>query len=163
MRSFADSEQDERKESSDSGMLIIPKKILNDIYDHSLTDYPEECCGILVGRDEGESRIITESHRARNVSEERRHERYLIDERKLIEVMKSVRGMEVDVVGFYHSHPDHPSRPSGFDNETAAWPGYSYLIVSVEKDRAVSAQSWVMPDSGDSFEEEPMQVEEADS
>lgn len=141
-------------------MLIIPREILDDIFGHSTETHPEECCGILVGRDEGENRVITRSHRAENVSKERRHERYLIDERKLIEVMKSTRGLPVDVVGFYHSHPDYPSRPSGYDIETAAWPGYSYLIVSVEKEGVVSVQSWVMPDGGDSFVEEKIDERE---
>ncbi len=141
-------------------MLIIPKKIFDDISEHSKDSYPEECCGILVGSDRDGDRIITESHRAKNVAEERRHERYLIDERKLIDVMKTVRGSGVDVIGFYHSHPDYPSRPSGFDTETAAWPGYSYLIASVEKDGVASARSWVMPDDEGEFVEEPMKIEE---
>lgn len=141
-------------------MLIIPQRILDDIADQAMESYPEECCGILVGRDEGGDHIITESHRAKNVAEERRHERYLVDEKKLINVMKAVRGTDVDVVGFYHSHPDYPSRPSGFDTETAAWPGYSYLIASVEKDGVTSAQSWVMPDGAKEFVEEKMKIEE---
>ncbi|MCK5439315.1 MAG: M67 family metallopeptidase [Gemmatimonadetes bacterium] len=136
---------------------------MDDISEHSMATYPEECCGILVGRDEGGDHIITESHRAKNVAEERRHERYLIDERKLIDVMKSTRGSGVDVVGFYHSHPDYPSRPSGFDTETAAWPGYSYLIASVEEDGVASARSWIMPDDGGEFIEEPMKIEETAS
>ncbi|UCD56812.1 MAG: M67 family metallopeptidase [Candidatus Hydrogenedentota bacterium] len=141
-------------------MLIVPQKILEDIFAHSKEAYPEECCGILVGRDEGSTRIITESHRAKNVSKERRHERYLIDEKKLIEVMKATRVLSVDVIGFYHSHPDYPSRPSGHDVETAAWSGYSYLIVSVGKDGVPSVQAWVMPDGSDSFVEEPIGTEE---
>ncbi|MBI5117638.1 M67 family metallopeptidase [Candidatus Poribacteria bacterium] len=137
-------------------MLIISKKILDDILAHSKETYPEECCGILVGRDEAGKRVVTESYRARNVSEGRKHDRYLIDEKKLIEVMKATRGLSVDVVGFYHSHPDYPSRPSGYDTETAAWPGYSYMIVSVAKEKVVSFQSWVMPDGANAFEEEPI-------
>lgn len=143
-------------------MLVLSKQILDEICEHSREAYPEECCGILVGRDEGNQRVITAAYRAENVSKERRHERYLIDEKKLIEVVKSTRGSPVDVVGFYHSHPDYPSRPSGYDIETAAWPGYSYVIVSVSKDRIVSFQSWVMPDEGDSFVEEPIGAEETE-
>ena len=141
-------------------MLVISREILNDIFDHSRKTYPEECCGILVGRDEGEQRVVMESHRAQNVATERRHDRYLIDERKLIEVLKATRGLATDVIGFYHSHPDYPSRPSRFDIETAAWPGYSYLIASVEKERVVSVQSWVMRDGSESFVEEPITVKE---
>ena len=144
-------------------MLIIPRKILDDIFAHSVETYPEECCGILVGVDEGDRRVITESRRAKNVAAERRHERYLIDEKKLIEAMKDTRGLKTDVVGFYHSHPDYPSRPSGFDTETAAWPGYSYLIASVKKDGVESVRSWVMPDGDDSFVEEPLNIEETES
>jgi proteasome lid subunit RPN8/RPN11 len=139
-------------------MLVISKKILDDIFAHSRETYPDECCGILVGRDDGGKRIISESHRAKNVSEGRKHDRYLIDEKKLIEVMKATRGQAVDVVGFYHSHPDYPSRPSGYDTETAAWSGYSYMIVSVTKDAIASFQSWVMPDGAGSFEEEALEA-----
>ena len=141
-------------------MLVISRNILNDIFDHSRKTYPEECCGILVGHDEGEQRVVMESHRAENVAKERRHDRYLIDEKKLIEVLKATRGLPMDVIGFYHSHPDYPSRPSRFDTETAAWPGYSYLIASVEKERVVSVQSWVMRDGSESFVEEPITVKE---
>ncbi len=141
-------------------MLIIDKKILEDIFAHSVQTYPEECCGILVGRDDGADRIVTQAHRARNVSSERRNDRYLIDEKKLIEVIKQTRGKEEDVIGFYHSHPDYPSHPSQYDTEHAAWPGYSYLIVSVAKDRVVSAQSWLMQDGRDSFVEQQMSEKE---
>ena len=143
-------------------MLVIPFKILEDIFEHSRETYPEECCGILVGRDEQNRRIVTESHRARNTSEERRHERYLLDEKKLIEVIRATRGLSVDVVGFYHSHPDHPSCPSSHDTETAAWPGYSYLIVSVSTESIDGVQSWIMPANGDTFVEELISSEETD-
>ncbi len=142
-------------------MLIVSRTILNDLFEHAKDAYPEECCGILVGRDTGAARTITESHRAQNVSEERRHERYLIDERKIIEVTNNTRNRSVDIIGFYHSHPNYPSRPSSYDTETAAWPGYSYLIVSLQQDSVVSFQSWVIPEDGKSFVEEPVQVDEA--
>lgn len=148
------------QKEADFKMLTIPQRILDDISEQSKESYPEECCGILVGYDRDGDHVITESHRAKNVAEERRHERYLIDEKKLIEVMKAVRGTDVDVVGFYHSHPDYPSRPSGFDTETAAWPGYSYLIASVEKNGVESVRSWVMPDGKEEFVEEEMKIEE---
>jgi proteasome lid subunit RPN8/RPN11 len=141
-------------------MLIIPKPVIDDISSHSQETYPEECCGILVGNDARDGRIITESHRAENVSRERRQERYIIDEHKLLEVMKATRSLPVDVIGFYHSHPDYPSRPSGYDIETAAWPGYSYLIVSLDGGGVVSFQSWIMPEEGGEFTEEPISVSE---
>jgi len=139
---------------------MIERKILDDIYRHALDEYPDECCGILVGFDNGDERIVTKAHRAKNVSTERRHDRYLVDERKLIEVIKSTRGKAEDVIGFYHSHPDYPSTPSQYDTEHAAWPGYSYLIVSVEKARAVSAQSWIMPQENGSFLEQALSLRE---
>ena len=113
-----------------------------------------------MGRDEQNRRIITESHRAENKSQERRHERYLLDEKKHIEVIKATRGLSVDIVGFYHSHPDHPSRPSIHDLETDAWPGYSYLIVSVYGKRIEGVQSWILPEDSDLFEEESISSED---
>ena len=143
-------------------MLKISQRIIDDISEHSKETYPEECCGLLVGRDNGDDRVIVEAHRAENVAEERRHERYLIDPKKHLEVDKATRGRGVDIVGFYHSHPDYPSRPSDFDTEIAPMPGYSYLIASVEKDGVVSVRSWIMPDGEDKFVEEEMKIEETE-
>jgi proteasome lid subunit RPN8/RPN11 len=94
------------------------------------------------------------------VSAERRHERYRLDERKLFEVIKSVRGQSSDVVGFYHSHPDHPSSPSQHDADQAAWPGYTYLIISLDNGRIASAQAWMIPEENASFIEQPLHVGE---
>jgi proteasome lid subunit RPN8/RPN11 len=141
-------------------MLIMDPKILDDIFEHALETYPEECCGILTGSDRGGDRVVSHAHRARNVSAERRHERYRLDERKLFEVIRSMRGQSSDVVGFYHSHPAQPSSPSEHDTEQAGWPGYTYLIVSVENGRVASAQAWVMPEENTSFIEQPLHVGE---
>ena len=145
-------------------MLVINQQILDDICQHALQTYPDECCGILVGSDQGNERTVVQAYRARNVSEQRRNDRYIIDEKKLIEVMKSVRNSPFDIVGFYHSHPDSASAPSRYDSEHAAWPGYTYLIVSVEKERVVSVQAWVMPEENETFIEQPLHAKEyADS
>jgi proteasome lid subunit RPN8/RPN11 len=141
-------------------MLIINQKILDDISRHAMEAYPKECCGILVGADSGEDRSISEAHRAKNLREEQ-HDRYLIDERKLIEVIKSVRGTGKDVVGFYHSHPDYPSTPSQYDADNVAWPGYSYVIVSVKKEGVASVQAWIMPEEDGAFVEQQMSIKES--
>jgi proteasome lid subunit RPN8/RPN11 len=140
-------------------MLIVDQRILDDIHRHALETYPKECCGILVGSDSGDDRFINEAHRAKNLREEQ-HDRYLIDERKLIEVIRTIRGTGKDVVGFYHSHPDYPSTPSQYDSDHAAWPGYSYVIVSVEKKNIASIQAWIMPEEGAEFIEQPINIKE---
>ena len=142
-------------------MLKISRKIIDDISAHSKETYPEECCGLLVGRDSGDDRIITESHRAENVAEERHHDRYEIDPKKYLEIDKATRGRDADIVGFYHSHPDDRSVPSKFDTDIA-WPTYSYIIASAEKDGVASIQSWGIRDGEEKFSEEKMKIEESE-
>ena len=103
--------------------------------------YPEEGCGVLLGRDEGERRVVERAVAFENRREDSRRNRYLIAPEALLVVERDAREEGLDVVGFYHSHPDHAPLPSAFDLEHA-WPYYSYLIVSVEQGRAGEARSW---------------------
>lgn len=87
-----------------------------------------------------------------------RHNRYVIEPETVLHAHRQAREMELDILGYYHSHPDHPAVPSEFDREHA-WPGMSYLITAVEKGRVVDTRSWRLRDDRSAFDEEPLDVE----
>lgn len=125
--------------------------------------YPEEGCGVLVGRDEdGGRRTVTRAVPAENVVDASRGNRYLIAPERLLAIEREARTQGLEVLGFFHSHPDHPARPSAFDLEHA-WPYYSYLIVSVADGRVAGARSWRLAADRSAFDEETIEVLEGAS
>ena len=136
--------------------LVLSPEHARAICEHGAKAYPEECCGILIGPEpeRGAARFaISEIVAADNEREDSRHNRYVISPRALLEAQRSAREQGLEILGYYHSHPDHPSRPSEFDREHA-WPGTSYLIVSVEQGRVVNGRSWRLLDDRSRFEQE---------
>ena len=137
-------------------MLRISRKLLGEIHAHMEETYPYECCGLIVGTME-ESKTAEASRRCRNLNTERAVDRYELDPKDMLKVQRELDGGPWDIIGVYHSHPDHPSRPSGFDTDHA-WPGYSYIIGSVEKGKMGSLQSWELDQSGSAFDEEELEI-----
>jgi proteasome lid subunit RPN8/RPN11 len=86
-------------------------------------------------------------------------DRYELDPKDMLTAQQELEGSDQDIVGIYHSHPDHPSRASEFDRDHA-WPGWSYMIGSVMKGQIDSVQSWILDPSGAQFQEESVEVEE---
>lgn len=118
-------------------MIDIKKEHIDFIKDHAQRDYPYECCGIIVGKFNGDEKTVTEIIPIINEKEEEnRHNRYLIPSKKVLEAELYAIKNALDIVGFYHSHPDHNAIPSAYDIEHAL-PVYSYLIVSVFDAKAV--------------------------
>jgi len=137
--------------------IRIPSPLLEDIRRHAAQSYPEECCGVLLGTSEDGSHRIVELVQARNEREaESRHNRYLIPPITVLDAHKRARAQGLDVVGYYHSHPDHPAIPSEFDREHA-WPATSYVIVSVSGGEVREARSWRLLDNRERFEEESVE------
>jgi proteasome lid subunit RPN8/RPN11 len=127
------------------------------IHAHLCRAYPEEGCGVLLGRDGGEARVIERVLPFQNTRSEERERRYLIAPEQLLSAEREAREAGLDVVGFFHSHPDHPAVPSAFDLEHA-WPYYSYLIVSVERGKVADATSWRLAADRSGFEPEPIET-----
>ena len=125
---------------SPSPILISPQD-LESISRHGEASYPKECCGFLIGRAGDEAIRVERVLPAIDDGQGRRSDRFTIHPETVLAVHKEARAAGLDVVGFYHSHPDHPARPSGLDREDA-WPGVSYVIVSVVGGRAVETRSW---------------------
>lgn len=142
--------------------LLISAEHLDRIGRHGAEAYPEECCGVLIGRCQLEgadgaegSTVIEQLLSVDNERADSRHNRYVITPETVLAAQKQARAAGLDIVGYYHSHPDHPARPSEFDREHA-WPGISYLIVSVQQGRAEVARSWRLTDDRERFDEEPI-------
>jgi proteasome lid subunit RPN8/RPN11 len=135
---------------------------LQAVREHAAASYPEECCGFLIGRFDAATgatavvRVLPVS----NERQESRHNRYLISPETVLAANKEARALGLDVAGYYHSHPDHPARPSEFDRDHA-WPGLSYVIVSVEGGRVADTRSWRLSDDRERFEEEVIEKEAA--
>jgi len=126
--------------------LRISSSELSKVFRHSAETYPEECCGFLIGVD-GPTRTVVEARRATNVHPEQRGVRYTVDPREQLRLELELRRTRHEIIGFYHSHPDHPGVPSSFDVERS-WPAYAYIIVEVRDGRPVTARGFRMdPDT----------------
>jgi len=146
---------------------------LDAIKRHGQDEYPNECCGILLGNSNGARRVVQEvvplkniRHDAQRAQEilpldepgrESERNRFLIDPLEQLRVEKDARARKLEVLGYYHSHPDHPARPSQYDRDHA-WPWYSYVIVSVERGVPKDLTSWVLSDDRARFDEEQIEV-----
>jgi proteasome lid subunit RPN8/RPN11 len=122
---------------------------------HAEREYPRECCGLLLGRLEGGGRkAVVEVFPVSNAREEEaRHNRSLITPEEYLRGERHARARRLDIVGNYHSHPDHPAAPSQFDLEHA-WPTWSYVIVSVREGKAADVRSWELAADRSRFDEE---------
>ncbi|HEY8739057.1 MAG TPA: M67 family metallopeptidase [Candidatus Dormibacteraeota bacterium] len=119
--------------------------------------YPYEGCGILVGRP-GDPAEVTTVLPGTNLRgpKDRAHDRYLLDPADILKAQRQADDVGLDIVGFWHTHPDHPSRASQYDADHA-WPGYVYVIISVQQGRASGEQGWVLDDAtAAAFREEPL-------
>lgn len=126
---------------------------------HGAEDYPNECCGFLVGRTDGEDVLVLRTVRAVNLREDSPRNRFEIDPGDMVKTDKAARRDGLGVVGFYHSHPDAPARPSEFDREHA-WPGYCYVIVSVQNGLPKEMQNWRLAEDGKAFTEDEIVITE---
>lgn len=129
-------------------MLKMTSQDYRAIRRHGEETYPHECCGILLGSfsDHG-ARIVTSTARCDNTRADSLHNRYNIDPRELVRVQREGRERGEDIVGFYHSHPDHPARWSPTDFAEAHWIGCSYVITGVEKGEAAITNSFELAGS----------------
>lgn len=139
--------------------LVISERHHQVLCHHAATTYPEECCGVLLGtqsRDGGrETSLVERVLSIENEREDSRHNRFLIQPETVLAAHKEARRLGLDILGYYHSHPDHPAVPSEYDREHA-WPGMSYVIVSVEDGEPVDTRSWRLSEDRDGFLEEQL-------
>ena len=121
---------------------------------HLERGYPNEACGALLGRVDGDTHDVTEFRGMRNTVVDRPWDRYALDPLEQLQVQKDADARGLEIVGFAHSHPDHPPVPSRFDAEHG-WSFYSYVVASIQKGSMREARSWRL-DSDGAFQEEPL-------
>jgi proteasome lid subunit RPN8/RPN11 len=123
-------------------MLKIGKTEFDEIRRHGEETYPHECCGVLLGQMRDDERVVTSIARCGNTRTDSPQNRYHIDPRELVRIQREGRERGEDIIGFYHSHPDHPAQWSPTDLAEAHWIGCSYVITSVEKGKAAITNSY---------------------
>jgi proteasome lid subunit RPN8/RPN11 len=139
-------------------MIHIAERLLSEIREHGVRDYPYECCGLLLGRFRAEGKVVTETYPISNAREESaKRNRFLIEPKELLRGEQYARSRDLEVVGFYHSHPDSPAVPSQYDLEHA-WPTYSYIIVSTRADEAGDLFSWEQESDRSRFNQEELKI-----
>ncbi len=139
-------------------MILVNNNLFKQMIDHAKETYPFECCGLLVGKYKNDKeKEILEIYGVENRNKDRANDRYEIDPGDFYRVDKEVSSKGMDILGIYHSHPDHPDRPSDVDREIAS-ATYSYIIFSVNNGEDVSAKSWMFEEINEPFEEEEIKV-----
>lgn len=139
--------------------LLISARNLAAIRRHGEADYPHEACGLIGGVWDGSVKRVVRLVPVANARADSPRNRYLIDPEVFRRTAGQLERDGLDVVGVYHSHPDHPARPSAFDREHA-WPRFSYVIVSVTGGRSAALTHWVLADDRSAFQEEPVTIDE---
>ncbi|OGF13075.1 MAG: hypothetical protein A2W00_12145 [Candidatus Eisenbacteria bacterium RBG_16_71_46] len=137
--------------------MRLPAEVARAVREHLSRAYPEEGCGVLLGRESEVGREVVRAIMISNRNRDSRGNRYLIAPEEFLRAERQGREAGLDVVGFYHSHPDHPALPSAFDLEHA-WPYYCYVIVSVERGAAGGLTSWRLRDDRSRFDSEPVEL-----
>ncbi|MGM0448595.1 MAG: desampylase [Methanobacteriota archaeon] len=138
-------------------MIEFAREAYDDVVRRARAGDAEEVCGVLAGtrRDGDEPSVVARAHEAENVSDAPAV-RYRIDPEEQLELFESIEAAGRDVVGFYHSHPAGPPRPSETDAARATWPGYSYVICALDGRPFVGSWRWRGGEAG--FEQERVSV-----
>jgi proteasome lid subunit RPN8/RPN11 len=131
--------------------LHLAAGVADAIRAHGVETYPNECCGALYGRDG----LVTATYALPNTTEEGPRRRFLVRPQDYREAEKRATDQKADLLGFYHSHPDHPARPSQYDLDHA-WPFFSYIIVSVHGGVPKDMTSWRLREDRSAFDEETL-------
>ncbi len=139
-------------------ILFLSQEILKRIHQHGEQAYPEEGAGLLLGETKGNEQQMSEIVSLTNEREEdARHNRYQLSPQDYLMGEELADRMGLDVLGVFHSHPDHPNQPSEFDRKWA-WPNFAYLITSVVQGVAVESRSWRLNEDRANFSEEKVEV-----
>jgi proteasome lid subunit RPN8/RPN11 len=136
-------------------MLQLSSELEKNIRADGETAYPNECCGVLIGEvDDAGVKIARRALTIDNAREDgEQYHRFLITPEDMLRAEQTARAAKLEVIGFYHSHPDHPSAPSGYDKDNAL-PFYSYLIISVDGGKSQILTSWELTDDRSNFLQE---------
>jgi proteasome lid subunit RPN8/RPN11 len=150
---------------SEKAMLRISGSVAEKIRQHGAESYPYECCGALLGRDEsagtipaGAAREVVDLFPLVNRRDDSPRNRFSVTAEDVRHAELAAQAKGLDIVGWYHSHPDHPAHPSEFDREHA-WPWYSYVIVGVQSGGPRQMTSWRLEDDRAAFSPEIIEIQ----
>ena len=142
-------------------MLTISHSLYDELRAHGEETYPHECCGILLGKSSDDVLTVTELIRAGNTRTDSAHNRYNIAPQELIAAQRQARKSGLDIVGFYHSHPDHPAQWSPTHFAEAHWFGCAYVITAIEKGAAKITNSFLLTGTTEedkAFTNQPIEI-----
>ncbi|MFN2149585.1 MAG: Mov34/MPN/PAD-1 family protein [Anaerolineales bacterium] len=139
--------------------IKLKPDVLRQIHAHGESNYPLEGAGLLIGHSAGTDREVIRLHPLANRFEaDQRHYRYRLDPLELMQAEDEVDALGLEIVGIFHSHPDHPAEPSDYDLEWSL-PYYSYIITSIAGGQAVESRSWRLVEDRGRFKEEAIWIE----
>lgn len=138
-------------------MLLLIEELRKRIRAHGVDTYPHECCGALLGADEEGMREVADLYPLVNRREDSPRNRFSVEADDVRAAEAAARQKGLQLIGWYHSHPDHPARPSEYDREHA-WPWYSYVIISIVNEQPKELTCWRLRDDRTVFEPEEMAV-----
>lgn len=139
--------------STATGSLVLGRGVAEAIGRHGRDAYPHECCGALIGR----GGRVTEAFALPNTTDEGPRRRFLVRPEDYRAAERRAAAATAELVGFYHSHPDHPARPSRYDLEHA-WPTFAYVILAVRGGEPAGMSAWRLRPDRSAFDEEPILV-----
>ena len=146
--------------------LRISQRLYDELRAHGEETYPHECCGIMMGKGGGDDLQVAGLIRAGNTRTDSAHNRYNIAPQELIKAQREGRKAGLDIVGFYHSHPDHPAQWSQTDFAEAHWFGCAYVITAVAKGKAEITNSFLLTGTGEddkAYADQTIVVEQANT
>ena len=139
-------------------MIRLTSQLEEEIRAAGTTAYPNECCGIMLGHDEGDVHVVQALRPIANARESgEQYHRFLITAEDMMQAELEACRLGLEIIGFYHSHPDHPARPSDYDREHAL-PFYSYIILRVAEGSPELMTSWLLRTSREAFDSEPIEI-----
>ena len=147
-------------------MLKLNEQTYDAVRRHGEETYPHECCGVLLGRSLDDVNVVEDAIRAGNTRTDSAHNRYHIAPHELVKIQRDGRKRGLDIVGFYHSHPDHPAQWSQTDFAEAHWLGCSYVITAVEKGKAAITNSFLLlgtTEDDKTFHDEAIEIQIAEA
>jgi proteasome lid subunit RPN8/RPN11 len=143
--------------------LHLPKAIYDAMRAHGEETYPNECCGVLLGKAAPDGWRVQSAVRAGNTRTDSAHNRYHIAPVELVKIQREATRQGLDIAGFYHSHPDHPAQWSPTDFAEAHWIGCCYVITAVAKGKAQATNSFLLAGTTEEdkrFENQTIEVAE---
>lgn len=139
-------------------MVKLRGDLIGRMKKHSHRSYPEECCGFLLGSSEGDVKLVRDILELGNAMQENRARRYIVTPRQYRDAEHRAEELHLELLGVYHSHPDHPARPSQFDIEHAL-PWWSYIIIAVDRGVPAETTCWLLRDDRTGFDGEQLEIE----